>query len=285
MSASVFSMIMRSVKLGFHNHDSRPDWNCGRHRRLNVVIQSNLIRSWGHSWQSCWSLKFFWRFKDFLRSTGLFFKRGNRTISFCNLIKRIIPYQLRMAVVSFWKSGGGGIFFLHLLLNLSHEFNVCVFFSITLHKAVWIKRKIEITNFCSLQKIFDGRIYFCVFCALQMMLLAVNLSMTMAVLFISPSPSVVLINWRWRYRKIQVCRISLAIQSKKSYSFCCISELMQFLLTRRCNAFFLFIVMENLPVGKSVQPRRWHSGHSGLEPWPRKQKVGCSNPGRDRPKS
>ena len=28
--------------------------------------------------------------------------------------------------------------------------------------------------------------------------------------------------------------------------------------------------------------RRWRSG---LERWPRKQKVWCSNPGRDRPKS
>ena len=32
----------------------------------------------------------------------------------------------------------------------------------------------------------------------------------------------------------------------------------------------------------TCRPRGWRSG---LERWPRKRKVGCSNPSRDRPKS
>ena len=45
--------VSRSLKVCSHYHDARHDWNRGLNHGLIVVILSDLIRSWGQSWQSC----------------------------------------------------------------------------------------------------------------------------------------------------------------------------------------------------------------------------------------
>ena len=69
--------------------------SCGLNHGLIMVLISDHVKSFGQSWQSCWSYRNFGRSKIFLRSRQLIFNHFHRSRSYC-IVAKCHKAHLRM---------------------------------------------------------------------------------------------------------------------------------------------------------------------------------------------